>query len=220
MKKYLIFCLFSFIFGMIIFTGINVHASLSLVGKVIILDVGHGGKDPGTVINDIYEKNLNLAIAKKLEKQLIKNGATVILTREGDYDLSKPNALWRKKSDFDNRINLINTSNADVYISIHINYLTNKKYKGSQLFYDSTNSQNKKIARIMQEVLNKKLNNNRDYKKINNNVYMYNKLIIPGVLLECGFLSNYEEQKLLQQASYQQALAKAITQGIITYFNS
>ena len=220
MRKYLIFCLFTLISGIILFTGINVHASLSLVGKIIVVDIGHGGKDPGTMVNDIYEKDLNLQISKKLQKELIKNGATVLMVREGDYDLSKPNALWRKKSDFDNRINLINNSQADMYISIHINYLTNKNYKGAQIFYDDVNKNNEKIAKIMQKTLNNELQNNRDYKKINNSVYMYNKLEVQGVLIECGFLSNAEEKILLTKPYYQQKIAKSIVQGVLNYFNS
>ena len=81
-----------------------------LIGKVIILDCGHGGKDKGTSAEDVYESDINLSIVLKLKEELIKQGVNVILTRDGDYDLSTPNASRRKKSDFDNRINLINES--------------------------------------------------------------------------------------------------------------
>ena len=220
MKKYLIFCLLILISGICLFTGIKVNASFSLVGKTIILDIGHGGKDPGTMTNNIYEKDLNLQIGQKIKNELIKNGAIVFMTRQKDYDLSEPNALWRKKSDFDNRINLINNSGANLYLSIHINYLTDKNYKGAQIFYDDINPSNEKIAKIMQKTLNKELNNNRDYKKISKTVYMYNKLAVAGVLIECGFLSNAEEKILLTKDDYQQKLAVSITKGVINYFNA
>ena len=101
-----------------------VRASLPLTGKTIVLDIGHGGDDPGTSYQNVLEKDLNLAIGLELEKELSKNGASIILTREGDYDLASPDANRRKKSDFDNRIDLINNSNANIYLSFHIqNYL-------------------------------------------------------------------------------------------------
>ncbi len=126
--------IFIFLLCFILFIT-TIKASLPLSGKLIIIDVGHGSKDNGTSYNNILEKELNFNISKKLEEQLIKNGASVILTREGDYDLSSPNSKQRKRSDFNNRIELINNSNADMYLSIHINYLNNTSYSGSQVFY-------------------------------------------------------------------------------------
>ncbi|MBE6154722.1 MAG: N-acetylmuramoyl-L-alanine amidase CwlD [Firmicutes bacterium] len=198
-----------------LFINKEVEALLPLSGKIIIIDPGHGGKDPGTVNDKIYESNINLEISKYLEIELIKNGATVILTRDGDYDLSTPNAKWRKKSDFDNRIKLINNCDANMYISIHLNYLNDSSYSGPQVFYNDTN---KNIALVIQEELNKNLNNDRKIKKIPNKTYMYDKLNIPGVLIECGFLSNPKEKELLISSSYQQKLAKIITKGIINYY--
>ena len=87
-----------------LFINRKVSALMPLSGKTIIIDAGHGGLDPGTTNNTIYEKDINLAISKALEIELSKVGASVLLTREDDYDLSTPNARWRKKSDFDNRI--------------------------------------------------------------------------------------------------------------------
>ena len=125
-----------------LFINKEVKALLPLSGKIIIIDPGHGGKDPGTINDETYESEINLQISKYLEIELTKMGATVILTREGNYDLSSPNARWRKKSDFDNRINLINNSKANLYLSIHLNYLTDTKYYGAQVFYN--NEENKK----------------------------------------------------------------------------
>lgn len=176
----------------------------------------HGGEDPGTINGNTYESNINLAISKSLEIELIKNGATVILTRDGDYDLSYPNAKWRKKSDFDNRINLINNSNGDMYLSIHLNYLTDSRYNGAQVFYN--NETNKEIAMVIQDILNQELNNDREIKQIPTKTYMYSKLNIPGVLIECGFMSNPNEFNKLITKEYQEKLARTITKGIVNYY--
>lgn len=199
-----------------LFINKEVEALLPLSGKIIIIDPGHGGKDPGTISNETYESEINLQISKYLEIELTKMGATVILTREGNYDLSTPNAKWRKKSDFDNRINLINNSQANLYLSIHLNYLEDTKYYGAQVFYN--NKENKIIASSIQDNLNKELKNDREIKKIPSRTYMYSKLNIPGVLIECGFLSNYKEKELLKTPEYQQKLATIITEGIINYY--
>ena len=174
-----------------LFINTKALALLPLSGKVIVLDAGHGGLDPGTTSNNIYEKDINLAITKYLEMELSASGASVILTRDGDYDLSYPKANYRKKSDFDNRIKLINNSNANMY---------------------------KQIAEVIQNVLNKELNNDRTIKKIPNKTYMYDKLKVPGVLIECGFLSNANERTKLVTPAYQKKLAYLIKEAIITYY--
>ena len=209
MKKIILIFILSFF----IFIS-TIHSSLPLSGKLIIIDAGHGSKDVGTSYNDILEKDLNLNISKKIEEQLIMNGASVILVREGDYDLSSPNSKKRKRSDFNNRIEYINNSNADIYLSIHINYLNEKKYNGAQVFYNK--DKNKKLANTIQMELNK-ITTPRAIKKTPN-VYMYDKLKIKGVLIECGFLSNYNERNKLINDDYQTLLSKAIVDGITKYF--
>ncbi|MEG1150430.1 MAG: N-acetylmuramoyl-L-alanine amidase, partial [Bacilli bacterium] len=184
-------------------------------GKVIVLDAGHGGKDPGTSYGNILEKDINLKIVLELEKELSKNGASVILTRDGDYDLSSPKTSMRKRSDFDNRIKLINESNANMYISIHLNYLSDSAYYGAQVFY---NKNNKVLGSSIQKFLNDNLKTNRIEKEIPKNTYMYNKLNVKGVLIECGFLSNYNERNLLINKDYQKELAKVIASSIINYY--
>lgn len=191
-----------------------VRASLPLTGKIIILDIGHGGDDPGTSYQNILEKDLNLAIGLELEKELSRNGASVILTREGDYDLSSPNAHRRKKSDFDNRIDLINKSKANVYLSIHINYLEDTSYYGGQIFYYG--EENKKLAEFLQSEFNT-ISYPRSIKPMPN-IYMYRRLKIPGVLVECGFISNKKEREKLITPAYQKEIAKSLTQGLVNYF--
>ena len=182
-----------------------------LVGKVIVLDAGHGGKDKGTSVNGVYESDINLSLVLKLKNELSKHGVDVILTRDGDYDLSSPNAFRRKKSDFDNRINLINNSGAHLYLSIHINYLNDTRYYGAQVFYTDSN---KMLAKSIQECLDSPMNE----KKLSNTIYMYKKLNVPGVLIECGFLSNDNERRLLQDNDYQNKLVESIVKGILKYY--
>lgn len=214
MKKYMSFILFSFLLLLTV-VGFASAKENKLKDKVILIDPGHGNLDPGTVVGDIYEKDINLKISLKLKEELEKQGAKVILTRDGDYDLAYPNASYRKKSDFDNRIKLINNSHGDLYLSIHLNYLANSKYYGPQVFYDKDNE---KLAKLVQQTLNKELQTNREVKKIPSSTYMYDKLKVPGILIECGFLSNPNERDLLQTGSYQDKIAKAITKALEKHF--
>lgn len=214
MKKYLIKVSFTFLIFLIFLSKEVVFASLPLSGKVIVLDPGHGGLDPGSIYQNIYEKDINLAIALRLANELRRLGASVILIRNGDYDLSKPNAYMRKKSDFDNRIKIINQKNVDYYFSIHLNYLLDSRYYGPQVFYNNNNENNKKIAEQIQDSLNKELQTNRKVKKIPTKTYMYGKLKTEGVLIECGFLSNAYERNLLISANYQKKFAKLLANSI------
>lgn len=204
MKKNYI-CLFLFL---LFFCFFNVaFASEKKLQNIVILDPGHGGVDPGTVIDNIKEKDINLKIALKVKEKLEQKNITVLLTRDGDYDLASPEVNRRKKSDFDHRIRRINESGANYYISIHLNYLENKSYFGPQVFYTT---ENKDLAIQMQNDFNKTLNVNREAKKIPNTIYMYSKLKVPGVLIECGFLSNDEERKKLLDDNYIDNLASII----------
>lgn len=217
-KRLIKLTLLLLLFLIIIISIFNVSASnltFPLLGKTIYLDAGHGGVDNGATVNNVKEKDLNLQIVYKLKETLTGAGATVLLTRKDDNDISNPNALYRKKSDFDNRIKLINNSNADLYISIHQNIYQNKKYSGPQVFYVKDNQ---KLAEIIQNTLNKYLNTKRKVKTINN-TYMYKLLKKKGILIECGFISNDNERYKLKTEEYQLKLSKIITEGIITYYS-
>lgn len=217
-KRLIKLTLLLLLFLIIIISIFNVSASnltFPLLGKTIYLDAGHGGVDNGATVNNVKEKDLNLQIVYKLKETLTSAGATVLLTRKYDNDISNPNALYRKKSDFDNRIKLINNSNADLYISIHQNIYQNKKYSGPQVFYVKDNQ---KLAEIIQNTLNKYLNTKRKVKTINN-TYMYKLLKKKGILIECGFISNDNERYKLKTEEYQLKLSKIITEGIITYYS-
>lgn len=183
---------------------------LILNDYTIIIDPGHGGKDVGTSFKDIYEKDINLGISVYLRDELSKYGATVLLTREGDYDLSTPNTNTRKRSDFNNRIKIANEANTDLFISIHQNYYNDSKYKGTQIFYKG----NKDLASYLQQ----NINPNRNTKKISNELYMYNKIKADTLLIECGFISNQIDRKNLTNEIYQKEYAKTLTKYIIEYY--
>ena len=187
--------------------------NLDLIGKVIYIDPGHGGIDPGATYKDIYEKDINLSIALKLKKELENNGAIVYLTRYDDIDLSI-STNNHKKSDLNNRVRAINNSNADLFISIHLNsYGTS--WHGVQIFYDDNNSTNEVLASIMDKNI-KNLNGNRTYKK-KNNLYLLKNIKIPGILVEVGFLSNENKRYLLTNSKYQEKVSKSLCNGINEY---
>ena len=219
MKKYYI--LFLFVISLCSFNFVSankVEYNLELLGKVIYIDPGHGGKDPGTIYKDIYEKDINLEICLKLQRVLESEGAIVYLTRYGDYDLSN-NSYSRKKSDLNNRAKIINESGADIYISIHLNSINSSTWKGAQVFYDDVNEKNIEIANLFQEQLKEDLKTKRKVKEIKT-MLMNRKITIPGILIEVGFLSNPNDRYLLRQSDYQYKICDSIKKGLIKYFNS
>lgn len=189
-----------------------------LIGRVIYLDAGHGGKDPGAYYKDVYEEDINLSITLKLKDKLEKMGAVVYMTRIDDYDLSNPSASLRKRSDLGNRAKMINESDAEIYLSIHLNSSTNTSWKGAQVFYDDINKNNENIAKLFQEEFNKNLNSDREIKEISN-LYMYKNITKPGVLLEVGFISNASDRYLLKKSDYQDKISNVIASTLIKYFN-
>ena len=216
MKKYYFKIISLFLILFVFMYGYPVRADLPLQGKVIVVDSGHGGLDPGALYKDIYEKDITLAIGKYLEKSLNEMGATVIMTRDDDNDLSRGVKNHRKKADFDERIKIINQKFVDMYVSVHLNYLTDSKYYGAQVFY---NKNNKELASSVQLYLNKNTNSDREIKKIPTSTYMYDKLKTKGILVECGFLSNSMERSKLVTKEYQMEFAKILTDAISHYYN-
>lgn len=202
---------------MLLTTGVvySKEVNNKLIGKVIVLDAGHGGKDKGTSVDNVYESDINLDIILKLRNALVKQGVEVILTRDGDFDLSSPSASRRKKSDFDNRIKLINESKADFYISVHMNYLNDSRYYGAQVFYVNGNE---KVANVFQDKFINYLKSPMKAKELNDSIYMYKKLTVPGVLIECGFLSNSNERILLKSDEYQDKIVDVIIKSLLEYY--
>lgn len=216
-EKIYVFILFLIVFSIIGICKIKA-TSLPLLGRVIYLDPGHGGVDPGSIYKNIYEKDINLEICKKLSKKLTELGAVVYMTRYGDYDLSRINYGERKKSDLNNRATIINSSGADMYISIHLNSVSSNTWHGAQVFYDDVNDSNLEIANLFQERFKKYLNSKREVKEIKT-MLLNRKVTIPGVLIEVGFLSNSNDRYLLRQSWYQEKVANNISEVLIEYYH-
>lgn len=216
MKRYYVGVFGVFLVLFLAMFSYPVRADLPLQGKVVAIDSGHGGLDPGSLYNDIYEKDITLSIGKYLENYLSEMGATVIMTRTSDNDLSNGARNHRKKADFDERIKIINQNIVDMYVSIHLNYLTDTRYYGAQVFY---NKDNENLAKSIQEYLNKNTDTNREIKKIPTSTYMYDKLTTKGVLVECGFLSNAMERSKLVTKEYQIKFAKVLAEAISHYYS-
>lgn len=222
MLKYKIYVFIFFLIGVlsinIVYAKIS-NNNLRLFSKVIYLDAGHGGKDSGAFYDNIYEKDINLKISLKLEKELSKYGAIVYQTRYGDYDLAISNTINRKRSDLSRRSNIINNSKADMFISIHLNAEETGTYRGPQVFYNDKLKENKKLAILYQKQLNKDLNGDRNYKK-DNTLYLQKRINVPGILIETGFLSNANERYLLKQNWYQDKIVNSIVNATLHYFDN
>lgn len=218
MLRYKICVLFLFIVGICSSSFVLARDnSLPLFGKVIYIDPGHGGVDPGAMYKDIKEKDINLSISNVISDKLTKLGAIVYLTRYDDYDLAITNTINRKRSDLSRRGNIINRSNCDIFLSIHLNAEGTGIWRGAQVFYNNENKENEVLAKLLQKNFNKRLNSNREY-KLANDLYLQKRIDRPGVLIEVGFLSNASDRYLLKQASYQNKVAVVVTDSIVEYF--
>lgn len=218
MYKFRILIIIMFFLLVISMSRVNAIVNdYSLLGKIIYLDAGHGGLDSGAVSKYIVEKDMNLELVKKLEAKLVSSGAIVYLTRDGDYDLSNT-VVGRKRNDLYNRAMLINNSDADIYISIHLNSDKNSSYRGMQVFYSSINKENEKFAKVMTNVLKDNLSNVRDCKK-EDDYYMYSRIKKIGLLLEMGFISNSYDNYLIRDGKYQDKLVTLMVEGIRDYLN-
>ena len=189
--------------------------SYNLLGKSVYIDPGHGGRDSGAVYKNIYEKDINLIISKKLEQSLVAKGMEVYLTRETDIDLSTTTKN-KKRSDLTNRAKIINNSNVDMYISIHLNYINSSKWQGLQIFYTNKNQENKNIAESITSSLKETSNNIREAKE-ENSYYMYKQITKPGILIELGFLSNPNDRYRLTKEEHQNLLVENISNSIEKY---
>lgn len=188
---------------------------------VIVIDPGHGGRDPGKVgINKALEKDINLKIAHKLKSILELNDIRVIMTREEDIGLYSETDSNKKMADLNKRIDIIHSSQADFAVSIHQNSFGEEYVKGAQIFYYDRSAEGKKLANILQEQLRKSLNEENHRKaKANDSYFMLKKTECPLVIVECGYMSNYEEAELLTKEEYQEKMAWAIHLGIMQYIN-
>lgn len=188
---------------------------LPLIDTIIVVDPGHGGRDSGTTYGEILEKDINLEISKVLSQELSKQGAIVYMTRKRDIDLSSIYDSAKKRGDLYRRLLFIKEKKSDLYVSIHINHYEDPSLKGAEVLYNSINEKNELLAKSIMSQFKMDLDSKRTVKTTD--LYMYKNTTTPGVLIECGYLSNLTERKLLQTKEYQEKLSKSITEGIINY---
>lgn len=188
---------------------------------IVCVDPGHGGTDPGKVgINGQLEKDINLAIAKKLKTYLEASDVTVVLTRDKDMGIYSSGDAHKKMADMRKRCQLIEEVKPDLVISIHQNSYHEEAIRGGQVFYYKTSVRGKKLAQILQERFDYVLGDaNKRQAKANDNYYLLLHVKEPIVIAECGFLSNREEAEKLETKEYQDRLAWTLHMGIMEYLN-
>ena len=196
--------------------------SIPIYSHKVIIDAGHGLPDGGAVANDgTSEESINLAISLKLKKILESSSYIVILTRSDENGIYSLDSTNKKKSDLENRVKIANNSNADIFISIHLNKININNCSGWQTFYQKNNNESQSLASYVQSNLNNSIdkNNKRDILPLSGK-YIMDNIKIPTIIVECGFLSNLDDLKKLKSAQYQEKLAWGIYEGIIDYFSN
>lgn len=217
-----IFLVFVAFFNLERYTDANSNVINSDI--TVVIDAGHGGEDGGAVANDIIEKDLNLSISNKLAYVLKNAGYKVVLTRCEDemVDAEGESLRERKVSDMHNRLDLFNENENNVVISIHQNKFTQEQYHGTQVFYSANNEKSLSLATAIREDVRTLLQpeNTRECKPAGSDIFLLNNTNVPAVIVECGFISNYEEAQKLKTEEYQDKMAFAIFAGFMDYINN
>ena len=201
----------------------EVVTTKKLNGRTVVIDPGHGGDDPGKIgVNKEKEKDVNLAIGKKLFQVLSEQGYKVVLTRSEDVVFGD-GEKFSKISDLNKRCEIVNNSYEEnskcIMVSIHQNSFTQTSVHGAQSFYFQRSEQSKLLGETLQKILNEKVNEKEKKAKPNDSYYILINSKCPGIIVECGFLSNSEEAAKLTNETYQKELAEILCEGISTYFN-
>ncbi len=195
----------------------NVDMSV-LSGHRIAIDPGHGGIDSGANANKVDEKDITLNISTKLASLLEQYGATTVLTREADVDYYT-RGKGGKRNDLLERVKRINSSEAEIFLSIHCNAYRGASLSGAQVFYNPKLEVNKTLAVRLQQVLKEFPQGNKRQAKEDLHILLLNEINIPGVLIETGYLTNKEEASLLAEESYQQKMVEKIAKALAYHFS-
>lgn len=190
--------------------------------RCVVIDAGHGGADPGKVsVDGSLEKDINLQIALKLQKFLQMQDIDAVLTRESDAGLYDEDASNKKVQDMKNRVAIIEERQPALTVSIHQNSYHEEYVHGAQVFYYANSDKSKELAERIQQVMALELDrDNARQAKANDSYYLLKKTSSPIVIVECGFLSNYEEAQKLSSELYQEQVAWAIHMAILQYLNT
>lgn len=201
-------------------------ASQTPVIRTVIVDAGHGGFDGGALAADgTVEKDLNLAIAKRLCAALDCVGLRTVMTRTGDDSIHDPSCSTiraQKISDIHNRLRVMEETPDAIFVSIHQNHFSQSKYHGTQVFYSGNDTRSEQLAQCIQTAVTASLqpDNTRRIKQSGTEIYLLYHAVRPAVMVECGFLSNPAETDKLKDADYQTQMALAVTQGILSFLQS
>ncbi|MBE7024517.1 MAG: hypothetical protein E7408_00475 [Ruminococcaceae bacterium] len=189
-------------------------------GALIVIDPGHGSPDGGAVGTNtgVLEKDLNLSISKRLAEKLTAEGETVLLTREEDrglYTEESASIRAKKQEDMKKRVALANTDGSVCLVSIHMNHFTDARYSGPQIFYPTGSEESKRLAEAIRLAILRTVGPHCTREtKPTSDLFLLRKAEVPAVIVECGFLSNAEEEALLVDSAYQETIAAAICEGI------
>ena len=224
-RKIVVFVFFILIMSFAVAT-LNYESADVFGGKItkcIVLDAGHGLPDGGAIgMTGTVESVVNLEITKMTKEILEKKGYKIIMTREDENSIyaEGKSIAEKKKSDMKKRLEIINSSGADMFISIHLNKFPSPKYCGAQVIYSGNFKESESLAKYIQRELHKIPENSskREHLKAPDGIFLLKKATIPAVIVECGFLSNFEEEELLNTEKYQKKLAEAIAKGIENYY--
>jgi len=190
--------------------------------RVVVVDAGHGGDDPGEIgKGGIEEKDITLAVAKKLADYLTQDGAKVLLTRETDTDLCDPatvGAAAKMMESLQRRVALANDNKAELFLSIHANSFSDSSKCGAQTYVQPGMEKSLQAGRFIQEELARQLNNTKSKHPVEVDHYLTKNTTMPAVVIEVGYLSNDAEARLLMDESYQERVARAIYTGVLKYF--
>ena len=195
--------------------------------KILVIDPGHGGEDGGaSSASGVLEKDLNLALSDDVASMCLMFGVPYKMTREDDrmlydYYSEYTDYAGKKKSlDLKNRLKLTEELSASLFLGIHMNKFTDSRYSGLQVYYSPNNDESRMIAEVIQAYVKSHLqkDNERAAKKATSAIYLLNRLTVPSVLVECGFLSNAAEAEMLNTESYRASLACTVFVPVLEYF--
>lgn len=222
LKKFFVGFSFLLVVFLLSFGIISVYTSSVSSGALkkltIVLDAGHGGRDGGSVgvATGVKESDLNLQIVKKLQSYLSRYGFNIVLTRHDEHGLYNVFGRDYKLEDMNKRREIIKNNQANLVVSIHMNSFRQASQKGIQAYYDDGLQTGKELATVIQEQFIKGIANAKP-EPSKGDYYILKGTQNPSVLIECGFLSNAEEEALLQTDEYQESIAYNIFYGIIKY---
>ena len=220
MKRVIRYIVFFIVVGLVILLLISLttgsESAMRQCSAIIVIDAGHGGFDGGAIgrFTNVHEAGLNIAVAKKLEKLCVSEGYAVVMTRADEHAIGD-----NKDADMAHRHDIIEEANADMVISIHMNKYPDSSVSGPQVFYYDGSPEGEMLANSIQQKLNAYLMPPRERVHKPETYFILRASESPCVIVECGFISNEREERLLQTDDYQQQCANAIFEGIKYYLN-